>query len=324
MSREVLLISSHPDDASFAAAVALSAGVSLSVHPDPRDAARKLVTSDPMATIIDVTELKNLRAFESEIQKTVGIFSDKVSLNKMYLVSDKALSDSREVVLSPLFGTFYKRPKAAIEESGTAFGRFVSASDTLSTADISKYLAEKAKVQTVTLSNTNQKLDAVEAVRKYLVEAKFQGRIASLISNAVDELLMNAMYDAPVDELGKQLYTMTARNQNRALTGKSSVLLKLGFDGDRVGISVTDFYGSVDRQKLLNHVSSNYNRRAYMISATNAGAGLGVANVFRSGGSLSYLCESGIKTESTLLYKVTHSYREFKDQFRFFSAQFIV
>jgi hypothetical protein len=324
MSKEILLVSHNPEDATFCAAIAEALGVSLIAEPDPKSAAEVLARINPVATFIDVGDLKRLRTFESEIQKTVGLFSDKVSLHRMNLVSDRDLNDNREVVLSPLFGTFFKRRKNLIEDNAKNFARYVSACENLGSGDISRFLKDGANIQSAQVLNTSLKLDAVEAVKNYLGAAGFTARIANLIANAVDELLMNAMYDAPVDEFGKNLYTMTSRNQARKLEGKGAITLTLGFDGEFVCISVTDNYGSVDRQRLLNHVSANYNRRAYMISATNAGAGLGVANVFRSGGSLIYLVESRVRTEVTLLYSAAHNYRDFKSQFRFFSAQFMV
>jgi len=44
--------------------------------------------------------------------------------------------------------------------------------------------------------------EAVEAIRNYLLAAKFQTRMASVIANAVDELLMNAIFDAVPELIG--------------------------------------------------------------------------------------------------------------------------
>ena len=133
---------------------------------------------------------------------------------------------------------------------------------------------------------------------------------------------MNAMFDAPCDEFGKTLYSATARSQERELTGNGKVEMSIGFDGFYVGVSVCDFYGSIDRTRLLNHISANYRDRDYQIRAGQAGAGLGLATIFSTGGSLIYHCEARQKTETTLLYRAFPSYRDFKNQFKFFSAKF--
>jgi anti-sigma regulatory factor (Ser/Thr protein kinase) len=69
-----------------------------------------------------------------------------------------------------------------------------------------------SKIQLVKITNSNQKNDAVDAIRGLLVSAKFQNRMATVIASAVDELLMNACFDAPIDEMGKHIYSLTPRS----------------------------------------------------------------------------------------------------------------
>src|SRR6185369_6796516 len=131
---------------------------------------------------------------------------------------------------------------------------FVIASEKMATHDLKHFLGPKAVVQGVTLTRSEQKQEAVEAVRQYLIQAKVPARISNIIANSVDELLMNALFDAPTDEFGKALYTITDRSQSRELKDKELVQMRIGFDGFNVGVSVTDFFGAIDRPRLLNHV----------------------------------------------------------------------
>ena len=146
--------------------------------------------------------------------------------------------------------------------------------------------------------------------------------MAAVIANAVDELLMNAMFDAPVDDLGKPLYSNTARSSVFKLEGKGAVELHVGFDGDHLGITAVDFYGSLDKTKLLSHISKNYTQQEYKVKSNVAGAGIGLSTVFRSGGSFFFVSESRVRTEVTVIFRRADSYREFRDQFRFISTQF--
>jgi hypothetical protein len=54
----------------------------------------------------------------------------------------------------------------------------------------------------------------------------------------------------------------------------------------------------------------------------STGAGIGLATIYRSGGSFFLVSEMRERTEVTLFFRRTDSYREFKEQFRFFSTQF--
>ena len=72
----------------------------------------------------------------------------------------------------------------------------------------------------------------------------------------------------------------------------------------------------------MNHVSINYREKEYKPRQGGAGAGLGLASILHTGGSLVYHCHEGVRTTAVLMTRVTESYRDFKSQFRFFSARF--
>jgi hypothetical protein len=146
--------------------------------------------------------------------------------------------------------------------------------------------------------------------------------MATIMANAVDELLMNAMFDAPVDELGRQILASTSRASVFELKDKSEVELQIGFDGTYVGLTAVDHFGSLDKNKLLSYISKIYTSDEYKVRTAVAGAGIGLASVFRSGGSFFFASESRARTEVTVFFRRAESFREFKDQFKFISTQF--
>lgn len=326
VANRLVLISNHANDASFMAAVASSRRDELLVFPDAKAAMDTLAQLDVSAIFVDVTQLASLREFEFEVQQRFGLFSDRVRPNSIHFVSEHDLSKSRDAILSPLFGSFFQRPQQDIEAAGSVYGRFVVASEQQSTHELRQFLSVERlgpqAIQSVEITHTDQKQEAVEAVRQYLLAAKLPARVSNIIANAVDELLMNALFDAPTDEFGRHIYNTTQRNLSRELLPRERVTMKLGFDGLYFGISVVDQFGSLDRNKLLGHVSDSYRERDYSVRSGQAGAGLGVATIFNTGGTLIYHCESGQRTEVTLLYRGYGAYRDFKEQFRFFSAKF--
>jgi hypothetical protein len=125
-----------------------------------------------------------------------------------------------------------------------------------------------------------------------------------------------------VDELGKQKYVTTARNVDFELSGKSKVEMNIGFDQNYVVITAVDHYGSLDKNKLMTHISKIYTKEEYRIKTSIAGAGIGLATVFQTGGSFFFVSDQGVKTEVTVFFKRTENFRDFKDQFRFISTQF--
>lgn len=322
MSGPLLLISNNSEDAQFAERVARIAELPLEIFSSAKEGVKIIENGSPSAIFVDVSSDDDFRRFESEIQESVGLFSDKVNPNLIHYISSKDLDALKSLIVSPIFGHFLIRNFSSMDDSADFYGRLVAATRKERAFGLSAYLKPGASIQSVKFQNSLQKQSGVDAIRNYLIAAKFKPRMADSISNAVDEILMNAMFDAPVDEVGKHIYSATPRTTKLELTGRSQVEMTVGFDGLYVGICVSDQYGSIDKPKLLSHVGKRYTNEEYQVRMSMAGAGIGLSNVFASGGSLYFLSESGVKTEVMVFFKRAENFRAFKDQFRFLSTQF--
>lgn len=320
--KTLLLISPLAEIEPFARAAAAAAQLKLVVVPDTAQAIEILKTQTPSAVFVSIESSEEYQNFEKTIQDSIGIFSETLHSNSMHFISALELEKLTFVLRSPLFGHYIYRNYTDPTEAGTRYGRVVLATQLGRAFGLASLLKPGTKIQTVSLASSTQKNEAIEAVKFYLVSAKFQARMATLIANAVDELLLNAIFDAPIDELGKPIYARTARATVIKLEEKSAVEMQLAFDGEQVAIMVADRYGSLDKERLLTHLSKFYGEENYQLKTNTAGAGLGLATVFRSGGSFFFASENGVRTETTVFFKRTASYREFKDQFRFISTQF--
>ena len=215
------------------------------------------------------------------------------------------------LVDSPLFGHFVLRHYGTPKAAGQHYARVVKATCAQRAFGVKGLLKDGAKVQVVKLQASTQKQEAVEAIKNYLLAVKFQSRMAALIANSVDELLMNAMFDAPIDEIGKPLYSSTARSTLIKLEDRHAVEMHVGFDGDYIAISAVDLFGSLDKVKLLKHISKIYTEEEYRVRTAVAGAGIGLATVFRSGGSFFFVSENRVRTEVTVFFRRTENFREF-------------
>jgi hypothetical protein len=322
LGKTLLLISGRPEDQAFAGEVAVMAQLSLKTLPDPKEAADFIASDDATVIFCDTSSEAQYQVLEAAIQETVGLFSDKINANSIHFLSNEDLEKVQYLIQSPLFGHFVLRNYGDPKAAGQHYGRVVKATLTEKAFGLTALLRPGAKVQTVRLQSSSQKQEAVEAIKTYLVQAKFQSRMATVIANAVDELLMNAIFDAPTDELGKPLLTSTARSVVQELKDRNAVEMHVAFDGHYVAITAVDLFGSIDKVKLMTHISKLYTDEEYKVRTSVAGAGIGLATVFRSGGSFFFVSESRSRTEVTVFFRRTDNFREFKDQFRFISTQF--
>jgi hypothetical protein len=318
----MLLISARAEDQAFAAEVAISAGLTLQCVADPLEGAAVIAKEDIAIILVDASTEQQYQTFENAIQESVGMFSDKINSNAIHFLSSDDLERVQYLVQSPLFGHFILRNYKDPKEAGEHYGRIVKATLAKRAFGLENLLKPGSKVQIIKLSLSSQKHNAIEAVKAYLLAAKFQSRMATVVANAVDELLMNAMFDAPVDNLGRPTLSSTPRNTVLKLEEQSSVEMHVGYDGQYVAISAVDSYGSLDKVKLFTHISKIYTQEEYKIKTSVAGAGIGLATVFRSGGSFFFVSESRLRTEVVVFFRKADNFRNFKDQFRFISTQF--
>ncbi len=319
MTASLVLLSNHAQDRKFCELLAHEAGVGFQPAEKPVDLVKAIESANPAALFIaDEHHIDVTKAF----QEAFGLFSDKVNPNRVHFLSSQDLAESAAVLNSPFFGSYVSRGSTSPESAAKRYSHVIRASMRDRAFTLKSLMDEKSKIQVIKFSKTSQKQEGVEAVKNFLLALKFKSRMATVVANAVDELVMNAMFDAPADDFGSPLFMSTPRDTVMDLEGRRAVEMVVGYDGSTVGIMAIDLFGSLDKKKLIAHISKRYTEEEYKVKRNMAGAGIGLATVFRSGGSFFFCCEKAEKTEVTVFFQRTDNFREFKDQFRFISTQF--
>ncbi len=322
MSKPLIVISKNPSDLIFAETCARVAGVPIVPCATFQDAASNITSGNFSSLFLSCPDPTAFQPYEAGIQSSIGLFSDLINPNGVFILGSMELSHYSEQLHSPVFSGFiqtnYADPKTAAEH----FGRTLRQQVQVKPFGLSSFFGADVKTQKITLKQASQKQNTVEAVRNFLLQAQFKARMASTISNAVDELVMNAIFDAPIDLMGKQLYESTPRTENISLEGQAQVEIEIAFDGTFVAVAVSDLFGSLQKSKLLGSMSERYDEEEYKIKLSKAGAGIGLATVFNTGGSLRFACEKGTRTEVSVYFRRTDNHREFKDQFKFLTTEF--
>jgi len=322
MAGVLIAITQLPEDIQFLAEIAARSGMSLRKPPDMQVAMRMMSEEENAAIFVDASTRAHYDRFELAVQDSFGLFSARVSSNRIHYLSSEDIFQVPYLIASPLFGSYIRRNYSDVSSVADHYARVVTSGLHHRGFGLANLNSPGVRLQSIRLTNSAQKQEAVDEVKNYLVALKFQTRMASVIANAVDELLMNAMFDAPTDATGRHLYDATARSSVIELSGKSSVELQVTFDGTYVALTAIDLYGSIDKSKLLAAISAIYRDQEYRVRQGVAGAGLGLATVFHSGGSFLFSSEQGVRTEVTVFFRKTDNFREFKNQFRFISTQF--
>jgi hypothetical protein len=184
---------------------------------------------------------------------------------------------------------------------------------------LDRYFPEGTPVKKIELKRSGQKSAAVEAVQKVLTKLNLTSRVAAFTAQATDELLMNAIFDAPVDGAGKTTRKSLARDIDFPLAEGEVVRLEFAHTDAYIGISVRDQFGSLSKDVLLGFLRKDYQTGAYVPRKNDPGAGLGLNGIIQTGMSVLFISRPGDKTEVMIFAARTENYKDFRAGFRFLS-----
>ena len=145
---------------------------------------------------------------------------------------------------------------------------------------------------------------AVAGVEQYATAAGAGARLAERLGLLTHELLMNAMYDAPVDPAGRLLFAQD-RKADVLLADAQAPQLRLGFDGQVAGLEVTDPFGRLERRHVLGSIlrglQGGRDGEAQLLDTSYGGAGLGLFRVYEAATVVVVDCKPGVSTRVTVL-----------------------
>ncbi|MBC7978300.1 MAG: hypothetical protein H7138_25220 [Myxococcales bacterium] len=162
-----------------------------------------------------------------------------------------------------------------------------------------KYLLWGSELHATTVTRASQRTHIVGELAEQVRARGQTARAASMAMLVTDELLSNAVHNAPVDEHGIHYRADLARDRELELDARHEVVLRWGCDGRYLAIEVTDPFGSLDRDTamaaLVQHEAKD-----------GAGAGMGLALTYRSCDHLVFNLSPGKRTQVIALIDVRH------------------
>ncbi len=177
-------------------------------------------------------------------------------------------------------------------------GVFVTAQKLL-TGDIfgiEKYVPPGTDVKYERLRDFEGRERAIRNVLSHAEESGLRKQVRSAIGQTVEELLMNALYDAPVDANGKQLFAEVDPRQRRDMQAPRPVSIRYASTEQGFVIAVRDRYGRLAKNTILSylekclHSENQIDRKTY-------GAGLGLYLIMNSVASYVVNVAHGVATE---------------------------
>lgn len=153
------------------------------------------------------------------------------------------------------------------------------------------------------LLDSNDRDSVVTEVRDYLIDLGAGTALANALATVADELVTNAVFNAPRDSAGRALHRGRNRRESVALGPDEAVKIKYGCDGRLFGISVTDRFGSFTAEQLRTRLQRCRNG-APPLRQGSGGAGIGLFSVLNSCSQLVINVAPGELTEMIALVEI--------------------
>ncbi len=162
---------------------------------------------------------------------------------------------------------------------------------------IEKYLAWGTKIHEVLVTNSDQRFEILDQIQQFTPKAGLRRSMGQNLETMADELLMNAIWDAPVDETGHHKYASLSRRKSIQLLPHECPVLRYGADSRQVGISVTDPFGGLERDHAYRYLVKCFSRKSDQIDSKRGGAGLGLYTAFLAVSTFVINVAPGFRTE---------------------------
>ncbi len=153
---------------------------------------------------------------------------------------------------------------------------------------LEKYLAAGSVVAQRIVGTDEEKRAAIAEVCSWAEGIGARRPVVHRLASVVDELLMNALYDAP--------------RESRPSIGDGRALLRWACDDGAIAISVGDGCGALRQRDVIDHVRRAREERGKPQPTEEPGAGLGLYLVLANVASLVVNVDPGRKTEVVCLF----------------------
>lgn len=163
-----------------------------------------------------------------------------------------------------------------------------------------KYLLWGTDLHETELVRGSQRAELVGELAERVRARGQSARVASMAMLVADELISNAVHNAPVDEHGVHYRRELPRDRELPLHGRHRVRLRWGCDARYLAIEVTDQFGSLGQDAILQALARSDVRR------DGGGAGMGLALTYRSCDQLVFNLAPGSRTEVIALIDVRY------------------
>jgi CRP-like cAMP-binding protein len=168
---------------------------------------------------------------------------------------------------------------------------------------LEKYISWGIDVKQVDVISSDQRPTIIEKMDQYFEKTGLRSSNRSRCTVVAEELLMNAIYDAPRDADGKSLFNHKDRTQVVKLNESQQAIFRYATDGVTMAISIEDPFGSLDAQTLFKYLEKCYQGGSLNDGrADKGGGGRGLHQIIENSDLVVFNIDMGKRTEVIALF----------------------
>jgi len=148
------------------------------------------------------------------------------------------------------------------------------------------------------IASSDERDSLIERLEVFLAEAGIRARMVRVAVDAIEELITNALYDAPIDAQGRRLHAELDRRIGVQLAAPDRPRYEVVVRGPVVAASMIDPHGSLDLATVRRFLAQGLRGD---VSDKPGGAGLGFARVYGLVDRLAVRIVSRVRTETAFV-----------------------
>jgi hypothetical protein len=207
------------------------------------------------------------------------------------------------VLIRNIFGTSDTGDPSAIQELVITAGKLLTGD----VFGVEKYLSWGSMVREEAVTHSNDRNRIIDLVGEYATQCGLRPNVRTAAQTLTDELLMNAIWDAPVDASGKPKYAHLDRALPVNLLPNERVSVRYGNDANVFAVSVVDQFGRLDHDLAFRYLKKCFAKGEDQIDSKQGGAGLGLYFAFLATNTFVFNVSPQKRTEAIGLIRMNNA-----------------
>jgi len=166
---------------------------------------------------------------------------------------------------------------------------------------LEKHIPWGAQIHNFLVGDYQEKSRCISQIAEFAESMGVRRKYRESIEQCADEMLMNALYDAPVDEQGRPIFSEIPINTRISLRVEQKAVVQYVCDGKRFAIAVRDAFGALERSTVLRYLHKCLHSEQ-QIDRKAGGAGLGLYFITNSSSGVFFHVLPGVATEAVCTF----------------------